>query len=46
MARGRTWVAGWAAVLGSVFAAGHGVAVALLPSGQRAGTPARRTAPS
>ncbi|MFD8480635.1 hypothetical protein [Kitasatospora sp. NPDC059673] len=41
MARGGTRVAGWAAVLSGVFAAGHGAAVALLPSGQRAGTAER-----
>ncbi|KDN87948.1 hypothetical protein [Kitasatospora cheerisanensis] len=41
MARGWTRVTGWAAVLSSVFAAGHGTAVALLPSGQAAGTAER-----
>ncbi|MFD8595735.1 hypothetical protein ACFV1L_12085 [Kitasatospora sp. NPDC059646] len=38
MARGWTRVTGWAAVLSGVLAAGHGAAVALLPSGQAAGT--------
>ncbi|WP_404870598.1 hypothetical protein ACI1MP_35990 [Kitasatospora griseola] len=37
MVRGWGRVAGWAAVVGSVGAAGHGAAVALVPSWQRAG---------